>query len=70
MSEFDLEDQGEHIRRMMLRAIDQAFQQHIGLLFSNWVLDDMQQPERAAKGATKAVNIYKQATAMVEELEL
>jgi hypothetical protein len=70
MTNFEIEDQGEHIRRMMQRAIDQAFTQHIGMIMGNWFMDDTQQPERAARGASKAVDVYKQATAIVETLEL
>ena len=54
------EDQ-EHILRMSLRAVDQAFQHHVTNLFSNWVLDASQQPARAQKGMQNGIKAWLRA---------
>jgi hypothetical protein len=55
------EEDREKILRMSLRAIDQAFQHHVNNLFSNWVLDAVQQPTRAQKGMQNGIRAWLRA---------
>jgi hypothetical protein len=55
------EENREHILRMSLRAVDQAFQHHVNNLFSNWVLDAAKQPERAQKGMQNGIKAWLRA---------
>ena len=51
----------EHILRMSLRAVDQAFQGHVTDLFRNWVVDASQQPARAQKGMQNGISAWLRA---------
>jgi hypothetical protein len=64
------EQQDEHIRSMMRRAVDQAFMARIGKLFDMWIVDSTGQPERAANGTKKTIAIYKEAVEIIDEIEL
>jgi hypothetical protein len=55
------EEDRDHILRMSLRAVDQGFQHHVNNLFSNWVLDQAQQPARAQKGMQNGIKARLQA---------
>jgi hypothetical protein len=60
----------EHIRELMRAAIDQAFQKQVATLFINWCVDRTGQPERAAKGARIAIDVYRQAIKTIDTVKL
>ena len=60
----------EHIRELKRSAVDQAFQKQIATLFINWCVDRTGQPERAAKGARIAIDIYRQAIEAINTVKL
>ena len=65
-------DQDEHIRRLMERAFEQAFQQQIMRLFEVYVTNQSSVPnqkEYTAKGITNAINAYRLALSTVDEWE-
>jgi hypothetical protein len=60
----------EHIRDLMRTAVDEAFQKQIATLFVNWCIDRNGQPERAAKGARIAIEVYRQAIKTIDTVKL
>ena len=48
-------EQRDHIREVMLKAVDDALDEQVGKLFANWVIDDTGQPKRAQAGTNNAV---------------
>lgn len=51
----------DHVRELTYAAIDQAFQQHVGLLFSVWVKDFTPEPKRAVVGMANGISAYRRA---------
>lgn len=51
----------EKILRMSIAAVDQAFQNHVNHLFSNWVLDAAEQPSRAQRGMQNGIKAWLRA---------
>jgi hypothetical protein len=51
-------EQRDHIRKVMLEAVDHALDAQVGKLFANWVLDDTGQPKRAQVGTNNAVKAF------------
>jgi hypothetical protein len=65
-------DQDVHIKRMMERAFEQAFQQQIMHLFQVFVTNQgtiAQQKEYTKKGIDNAIEAYRLAIAAVDEWE-
>lgn len=60
----------KHIKQLMHSALDEAFMAHICTLYKVWVTDPTGQPQRAAKGTRIALDVYKQAFAAIENLEV
>jgi hypothetical protein len=56
----------EQIRRIIQRGLDEAFQNQVEHLFSNWMKDEHQQPARAANGIRRAVRAYRHAIAAID----
>lgn len=56
-------EQRDHIRAVMLAAIDRALDEQVGKLFANWVLDGTGQPKRAQTGTNNAIKAHIQARA-------
>jgi hypothetical protein len=57
--------QRDHIRSVMLTAVDHALDEQVGKLFANWVLDGTGQPGRAQVGTNNAVKAHIVARANV-----
>lgn len=51
-------EQRNHIRDVMLKAVDHALDEQVGRLFANWVLDGTGQPKRAQTGTNNAVRAH------------
>jgi hypothetical protein len=51
-------EQRDHIRGVMLAAVDHALDDQVGKLFANWVLDGTGQPARAQNGTSNAVKAF------------
>jgi len=51
----------DEIRELTLSAIDNAFQNHIALLFDVWVKDPIEQPKRATNGMQANISAYLRA---------
>jgi hypothetical protein len=64
------EVQDAYIRRMMQEAVDKAFMERIGKLFDMWIVDSGGQPERCATGTRKSIEIYREARAIIDKVEL
>jgi hypothetical protein len=60
----------QHIKRLMHKALDEAFMGQICTLYKVWVTDRTGQPQRAANGTRIALDVYKQAFAAIENLEV
>ena len=58
-------EQRDHIRSVMLTAVDHALDEQVGKLFANWVLDGTGQPARAQTGTNNAVKAHIVARANV-----
>jgi hypothetical protein len=51
-------EQRDHIRGVMLTAIDRALDEQVGKLFANWVIDGTGQPKRAQTGTNNAIKAH------------
>lgn len=51
-------EQRDHIRGVMLAAIDKALDEQVGKLFANWVVDSTGQPKRAQTGTNNAIKAH------------
>jgi hypothetical protein len=51
-------DMLEKLRPLLQRGIDDAFKHRVDRLFESWMLDDRDQPFRAAVGTGKAIRAY------------
>jgi len=51
-------EQRDHIRAVMLAAIDKALDEQVSKLFANWVLDGTGQPKRAQTGTNNAIKAH------------
>jgi len=51
-------EQRDHIRDVMLKAIDRALDEQVGKLFANWVVDSTEQPKRAQVGTNNSLKAY------------
>jgi hypothetical protein len=51
-------EQRDHIRDVMLKAVDHALDEQVGKLFANWVLDGTGQPKRAQTGTNNAIKAH------------
>jgi hypothetical protein len=51
-------EQRDHIRDVMLKAIDKALDEQVGKLFANWVVDATEQPKRAQVGTNNSLKAY------------
>lgn len=51
-------EQRNHIRKVMLDAVDHALDEQVSKLFANWVLDGTGQPKRAQTGTNNAVRAH------------
>lgn len=51
-------EQRDHIRAVMLKAVDNALDEQVGKLFANWVLDGTGQPKRAQTGTNNAIKAH------------
>lgn len=58
-------EQRDHIREVMLKAVDNALDNQIDKLFANWVLDNTGQPKRAQVGTNNAIRAFIVARAAV-----
>ena len=58
-------EQRDHIRGVMLNAVDHALDEQVGKLFANWVLDAVGQPKRAQTGTNNAIKAFIVARASV-----
>jgi hypothetical protein len=58
-------EQRDHIRAVMLAAVDHALDEQVGNLFGNWVKDGQGQPKRAQTGTNNAVRAFIVARANV-----
>jgi hypothetical protein len=54
----------------MQEAVDKAFMERIGKLFDMWIVDSGGQPERCATGTRKSIEIYREARAIIDKVEL
>ena len=52
-----------HIRAQVLAAIDDAFRENVGHLFTGWLKDPHQQPARASAGMQSSIVAYQRARA-------
>ena len=52
-----------HIRAQVLIAVDDAFRENIGHLFTSWLKDPHQQPARASAGMQSSIVAYQRARA-------
>lgn len=60
----------EQVRRVIQRGLDEAFQNQVEHLFSNWMKDETGQPGRAAAGVRKAVRAYRHAMVAIDNEKL
>lgn len=51
-------EQRDHIRGVMLEAIDKALDDQVGNLFGNWVKDQAGQPKRAQTGMNNTIKAF------------
>lgn len=51
-------EQRDHIRGVMLAAVDHALDEQVSKLFANWVLDATGQPKRAQTGTNNAIKAF------------
>ena len=58
-------EQRNHLRAVMLKAVDDALSEQVGHLFGNWVRDSTGQPKRAQTGTNNAVRAHVIARANV-----
>jgi hypothetical protein len=58
-------EQRNHLRAVMLKAVDDALADQVGHLFGNWVKDPAGQPKRAQTGTNNAVRAHVIARANV-----
>ncbi len=58
-------EQRNHIRDVMLKAVDGALDSQVDRLFANWVLDGTGQPKRAQTGTNNAIRAFIVARANV-----
>jgi hypothetical protein len=59
-------EQRDHIRAVMLKAIDNALDDQVGNLFGNWVKEpSANQPKRAQTGTNNAIKAYILAKALI-----
>jgi len=57
------------VKPLLKQALDDALTEHIKLLFAGWLKDDTDQPERAARGARKAIAAWRQAKEAIASME-
>lgn len=48
----------EHVRQLMLGALDNALHEHITHVFETWMKDETQQPERARRGVNQGTAAF------------
>lgn len=48
----------EHVRQLMLGALDNALHEHITHVFETWMKDETQQPERAKRGVNQGTAAF------------
>lgn len=59
-------EQRDHIRTVMLKAVDNALDDQVGNLFGNWVKEPTaNQPKRAQNGTNNAIKAYITARALI-----
>lgn len=51
-------EQRDHIREVMLKAVDHALDEQVGHLFGNWVKDAQGQPKRAQTGLNNSLKAF------------
>ena len=51
-------EQRDHIRDVMLKAVDHALDEQVGHLFSTWVKDPAGQPKRAQTGLNNSLKAF------------
>jgi hypothetical protein len=51
-------EQRDHIREVMLKAVDHALDEQVGHLFGNWVKDPSGQPKRAQTGLNNSLKAF------------
>lgn len=51
-------EQRDHIRDVMLKAVDHALDEQVGHLFGNWVKDSQGQPKRAQTGLNNSLKAF------------
>lgn len=51
-------EQRDHIRDVMLKAVDHALDEQVGNLFGNWVKDSQGQPKRAQTGLNNTLKAF------------
>lgn len=59
----------EHLLRLDKLALDKAYEQHVLLLFSVWLKDDISVVHRINNGLRRGREAYLQAAARIEERE-
>lgn len=52
-----------HIRAQVLAAVDEAFRDNIKHLFTGWLKDPRDQPQRASAGLQNSIVVYQRARA-------
>jgi hypothetical protein len=52
-----------HIRAQVLEAVDEAFRDNMKHLFTSWLKDTRDQPNRASAGLQNSIVIYQRARA-------
>ena len=52
------EEMANHVREVLVQALDNALEAHVQTMFSVWMKDETGQPERAARGTRQAVSAY------------
>ena len=63
-------EQDEHIKRLMRKALDEAFMAQIAHLYKSWLSNpkDLQVAQgRAAVGADNAISVYRAAVLVVDD---
>jgi hypothetical protein len=58
-------EQRDHLRTVILTAIDRALDEQVGKLFANWVIDGTGQPKRAQTGMNNSIKAHIVARASV-----
>lgn len=48
----------DHVRQLMLGALDNALHEHITHVFETWMKDETQQPERARRGVNQGTAAF------------